>query len=273
MFTGTQANGDKTIPKTAGNIDEKDYNKFLNSNYQSKPHKRKRVSTDVSNNDKVVAFKRKQPISSSSKQPVVSSSKQPATSSSKQPVTSSSKQSIVSGLGIFVLSGKALSQFKNELAIWQKALSKLDQAICLLYVDYKNWLDLDSFVEAMNLFKDEKKTSMFLVMKSGDKRDQWLELQIDTEIDSLDVEWYYVHISSKTSPRSLITPVVFPHAFCNPISKSLHDFWRIAVVRFKYRLSWLVIIFFFYFKCPDFFFFQSEIIICIWSFTLTNKVM
>lgn len=58
----------------------------------------------------------------------------------------------------------------------------------MLYAKYKNLLDLDSFVNAMNLVEDEQKSSMFLIIKLGDKCDHWLELQLDTEFELLDIE-------------------------------------------------------------------------------------
>lgn len=70
-----------------------------------------------------------------------------------------------------VSSEEAFFWFKNKLAIWQKTLLKLNQAINLLYANYENQLNLDSFVNAMNLFGNKQKASMFLVMKPGDKRD------------------------------------------------------------------------------------------------------
>ena len=169
MFTGTQANGGGTIPKTApvndtGDVDDSQHDAFLNSQYQSKSQKRKRVSSNASEDKELIAPKSKKPIASSSKQPVASSSKKPRSS------------------------GEAPSQFQDELAIRQKTLSKTEQAISLLYADYEIRLDLDSFVNAMNLVGDEHKASMFLIMKPGDKRDRWLELQLDTELIPLEVE-------------------------------------------------------------------------------------
>ena len=162
-------------------MDESEYETFFNSNYQSKSQKRKRVSIDKTlRDDEIITSKCKQFVAFSSKQWITSSSKQSVVSSSKQPVASSS--------GVSVTSREALFQFKDELAIQQKAPPKLDQAIHLLYANYESWLDFNSFVHAMNLFTDEQKASMFLVMKPGNKNDWWLKLQLDIELDPLNIE-------------------------------------------------------------------------------------
>lgn len=92
--------------------------------------------------------------------------------------------------------GEALSQLKNEMEKMRKmrvnqvlSRSKPEQAIALLYSDYDNRLDLDSFVKAMDLVENESKASIFLVMKPGDKRDRWLELHLHTELEPLNTEW------------------------------------------------------------------------------------
>ena len=174
LFTGIQANGNGIIPKTAGDVDDSQYDAFLNSQYQTKSQKRKRTSFDTSGPDEEI-------IAPRSKQSIASSSKQSIASGSKQFIASSSKNSISSG--------EALSWFRDELAVRQKILSKLEAAITLLYAEYENRLDLDSFVNAMNLVSsDERKALMFFVMKPGDKRDRWLELQLDTEFEPLVIE-------------------------------------------------------------------------------------
>ena len=168
LFSATQANGDGTIPKTANNeVSLSKYDDFLNSSYQTKSQKRKQASFNTSQDHKVIIK--------------LSRSKQPIASSFKQSATTPSQDTSIT-------TGKTLSQLKNELALQQNASSKLDQAITLLYSNYENQLDLDSFVNAMNLVSSERNASMFFIMKLRDKRDCWLELklELDTKLEPLD---------------------------------------------------------------------------------------
>ena len=65
----------------------------------------------------------------------------------------------------------------------------MKQAIGLLYADYKNRLNLDSFFEAMNMVGgNEQKASIFLAMKLENRQDCWFELQLDTKLELLDIE-------------------------------------------------------------------------------------
>ena len=151
LFSATQANDDGIILKTANNkVSLSEYNDFLNSFYQTKSQKRKQVSSNTSQDNEVIIK------TSRFKQPIASSSKQPATTPSQD--TS-------------MTTGKALSQLKDKLALRPKTPFKLDKKITLLYSDYENQLDLDSFINAMNLVSSERKASIFFIMKPGDKHD------------------------------------------------------------------------------------------------------
>ena len=66
--------------------------------------------------------------------------------------------------------------------------SKQEMAVALLYSDYEARLDIDSFVEAINLIENESKATIFTSMRPGDKRDRWLELQIGTVLEPLDID-------------------------------------------------------------------------------------
>ena len=90
--------------------------------------------------------------------------------------------------GAYLRTRKTLSQLQNELTLQQKALSKLNQAITLLYFSYENWLDIDSLVNVMNLVSSERKALMFFIIKSGDKHGCWLELELDTKFKLLEIE-------------------------------------------------------------------------------------
>ena len=130
------------------------YDVFLQ--YQQKSQKLKRVSPDIAEEENVIA------------------------SSSKKPRST----------------GEALFQMTKEMKKRREMLvnqvpsgSKPEQAIALLYFDYEKRLHLDSFVKAMDLVENESKASIFLVMKPENKRDRWLELHLDTELEPLDPEW------------------------------------------------------------------------------------
>ena len=118
LFSATQANSDGTIPKTANiKVSLSKYDDFLNSSYQTKSQKRKRASSNTSQDDEVIikTFRYKQLIAFSSKQPATTPSQDTS-----------------------MTTGKALSQLKDELALRRNAPSKLDQAITLLYSNYEN---------------------------------------------------------------------------------------------------------------------------------------
>lgn len=66
--------------------------------------------------------------------------------------------------------------------------SKAERAVTLLYSDYETRLDDDSFVRAIDFVENESKASIFLVMKPGNKRDRWLGLHINVELEPIITE-------------------------------------------------------------------------------------